>query len=83
MAKILIVDDSASMRNMVSATLTSVGHQVIDAEDGQIGFTKANSTQFDLVVSDVNMPVLNGIELVRQLRKYNFLQVHPDTVTNN
>jgi two-component system chemotaxis response regulator CheY len=76
MAQILVVDDSASMRNMVATTLKSAGHQVSDAADGQLGLNKAKSVKFDVVVTDLNMPVMNGIDLVRNLRslanyKYN------------
>lgn len=68
MANILIVDDSASMRNMVSATLQSAGHQVKDASDGQQALTQAKTGRFDAVITDLNMPVMNGIELVKNLR---------------
>lgn len=68
MAKILVVDDSASMRNMVTATLQSDGHQVTDAGDGQAALNKAKSGQFDAVVTDLNMPIMDGIELVKNLR---------------
>lgn len=68
MANILIVDDSASMRNMVSATLQSAGHQVKDAGDGQQALTQAKTGRFDAVITDLNMPVMNGIELVKNLR---------------
>lgn len=68
MANILIVDDSASMRNMVSATLQSVGHDVKDAGDGEAALNQAQSGQFDAVITDLNMPVMNGIELVKSLR---------------
>ena len=68
MANILIVDDSASMRNMVSATLQSSGHQVIDADNGQNALTKAKGGSFDAVITDLNMPVMNGIDLIKNLR---------------
>lgn len=68
MANILIVDDSASMRNMVSATLQSAGHQVKDAGDGQQALNHAKVGSFDAVITDLNMPVMNGIELVKNLR---------------
>lgn len=68
MANILIVDDSASMRQMVSFTLKSAGHTVVDAVDGDDGLIKATSSQFDLVISDVNMPNKNGLELTADLR---------------
>lgn len=68
MANILVVDDSASMRNMVTATLQSVGHQVKDAGDGQAALNLAKTAKFDAVVTDLNMPIMDGIELVKNLR---------------
>ena len=68
MATILAVDDSASMRQMVTFTLKGAGFDVIEAADGQQAFDKAQTTSVDLVLSDVNMPVMDGIELVRNLR---------------
>lgn len=78
MANILIVDDSASMRQMVAFTLKAAGHQVTDAADGAQGLTKAKSSQFDLVISDVNMPNRNGLELTADLRalpNYKFIPI--------
>jgi two-component system chemotaxis response regulator CheY len=68
MATILAVDDSASMRQMVSFTLKGAGYDVIEAEDGQKAFDKAKAGAVDLVLTDVNMPVMDGIELVKNLR---------------
>jgi two-component system, chemotaxis family, chemotaxis protein CheY len=68
MAQILVVDDSASMRNMVTATLQSAGHEVTDAGDGQAALNKAQSGKYDAVVTDLNMPIMDGIELVKNLR---------------
>jgi len=68
MATILAVDDSASMRQMVSFTLKGAGFDVIEAADGKQAFDKAQTTAVDLVLSDVNMPVMDGIELVKNLR---------------
>jgi two-component system chemotaxis response regulator CheY len=68
MATILAVDDSASMRQMVSFTLKGAGYTVIEAEDGQKALDKAKDSAVDLVLTDVNMPVMDGIELVRNLR---------------
>ncbi len=68
MATILAVDDSASMRQMVSFTLKGAGYTVIEASDGQEALDKAKQGGVDLVLSDVNMPVMDGIELVRNLR---------------
>lgn len=68
MAKILAVDDSASMRQMVSHTLKQQGHEVTEAADGQDALGKAKSGSFDAVISDINMPQMDGITLVRELR---------------
>jgi len=69
MTKILAVDDSASMRQMVNFTLTGAGYEVKDAADGQQALDLAKQEQFDIVVSDVNMPVMDGITLISELRK--------------
>jgi len=69
MTKILAVDDSASMRQMVTFTLSGAGYEVTDAADGQQALDAAKQTTFDVVVSDVNMPVMDGITLIRELRK--------------
>lgn len=68
MASILAVDDSSSMRQMVAFTLKGAGHQVVEAADGQEALNKAKSQKFDLVITDVNMPVMDGITFIRQLR---------------
>ena len=77
MSKILTVDDSASMRAMLAYTLTQQGHEVTEAENGQDGLDKANAEQFDLVISDVNMPVMDGIEFITQLRKVDSYRFTP------
>ncbi len=69
MASILAVDDSASMRQMVSFTLKSAGHNVTEAEDGLVALNKAKTASFDLVITDVNMPNMDGITLIAELRK--------------
>lgn len=68
MPKILAVDDSASMRQMVTFTLKGAGFEVEEAADGQQALDIAKQSTFDLVLSDVNMPVMDGIQLVRELR---------------
>jgi len=68
MATILAVDDSASMRQMVAFTLKSAGHQVTEACDGQDALKKAKGNKFSLVLSDVNMPIMDGIALIKELR---------------
>lgn len=69
MAKtILTVDDSASIRQMVSFTLKDAGYSVSEAVDGQDGLDKAKSGKFDLVFTDQNMPRMDGLTLIKQLR---------------
>jgi two-component system chemotaxis response regulator CheY len=65
---ILAVDDSASMRQMVGVTLRSAGYEVIEANDGQEALDYARDHAVDLVLTDVNMPRMDGIELVTELR---------------
>jgi two-component system chemotaxis response regulator CheY len=69
MASILAVDDSASMRKMVSFTLKTAGYDVEEAEDGVDALAKAKLRTFDCVVTDVNMPNKDGITLIRDLRQ--------------
>ena len=68
MANILTVDDSPSIRQMIKVTLAPAGHNVIEAGDGAQGLEKAKASKFDLVITDLNMPVMNGLELIRALR---------------
>lgn len=69
MATILAVDDSASMRQMVSFTLKGAGHDVVEAVDGVDALSKAKSGRADLVLTDVNMPNMDGISLIKELRQ--------------
>ncbi|MFM2068283.1 MAG: hypothetical protein RLZZ584_3192 [Pseudomonadota bacterium] len=69
MQSILAVDDSASMRQMVSFTLKSAGYSVVEAVDGQDALEKAGTRSFDLVLTDQNMPRMDGISLTRKLRE--------------
>lgn len=68
MATILTVDDTASMRQMVSYTLSDAGYEVEQAADGQEALDFCNKQKFDLVIADINMPVMDGITLVKKLR---------------
>ena len=68
MPSILAVDDSASMRQMVSFTLKNAGYQVVEAVDGQDALEKSATRDFDLVLTDQNMPRLDGIGLTKKLR---------------
>ncbi|HKL49494.1 MAG TPA: response regulator [Desulfuromonadales bacterium] len=67
--KIMTVDDSASVRQMVSFTLKSSGYDVLEAEDGQAALEMMQDQTVDMVVTDLNMPRLDGIELIRETRK--------------
>lgn len=68
MASILAVDDSVSMRQMVSFTLKGAGYEVVEAVDGQDALNKAKGKKVNLVVTDVNMPNMDGISLIKALR---------------
>jgi two-component system chemotaxis response regulator CheY len=68
MHSILAVDDSASMRQMVAFTLKGAGYNVIEAADGQEAYDKAKGESVDLVLTDQNMPRMDGITLVKNLR---------------
>ncbi|MDO9438620.1 response regulator [Hydrogenophaga sp.] len=70
MRSILAVDDSASMRKMVSFTLTGAGYHVVEAVDGQDAWEKAQKHSIDLVLTDQNMPNLDGLGLTRKLREH-------------
>jgi len=67
--KILTVDDSPSIRQMVSFTLKGAGYEVAEAPDGQAGLNLAHATHYDLILTDQNMPVMDGLTLIRALRK--------------
>jgi two-component system chemotaxis response regulator CheY len=69
MAKtILAVDDSGSLRQMLVFTLKAAGYQVVEAVDGRDGLDKAIQKPFDLVLTDQNMPNMDGLALIRALR---------------
>lgn len=65
---ILTVDDATTMRKMVSFTLKGAGHEVLEASDGAVALSVLQSHRVDLVITDVHMPNMGGIELTRQLR---------------
>ena len=69
MARILVVDDSTTMRQMVSFTLSDAGHEVTEADNGVKGLEAARARRYDLVITDVNMPGMNGLDLVKSLRQ--------------
>ncbi|HYX63122.1 MAG TPA: response regulator [Burkholderiales bacterium] len=66
---ILVVDDTRSMRKMVASVLQAAGYQVEEAADGAEALEKAKARVFDMVVTDHNMPKMDGVTLVRALRE--------------
>jgi two-component system, chemotaxis family, chemotaxis protein CheY len=79
MAKqILIVDDSASIRMVVGIALRGAGYEVIEAKDGQDALNKLTGQKVNLIISDVNMPIMDGITFVKsvkQLPSYRFTPI--------
>ncbi|CAO3416813.1 two-component system chemotaxis response regulator CheY [Azospirillum doebereinerae] len=66
--KVLTVDDSRTMRDMVAFTLKGAGYEVVEAADGQQAMTAIAANKVDLVITDLNMPVMDGLTLIRKLR---------------
>lgn len=66
--KVLTVDDSRTMRDMVSFTLKGAGYEVVEAADGQQALGVIGANKVDLVITDLNMPVMDGLTLIRRLR---------------
>jgi two-component system chemotaxis response regulator CheY len=79
MAKtVMIVDDSASLRQVVKMALTGAGYNVIEAQDGKVALGLLDGRQINMVVCDVNMPNMNGIEFVKEAKKlaaYKFMPI--------
>ena len=68
-ASILTVDDSASIRLTTRVALSNAGYTITEAVDGMDGIDKLNGGQFDLIVTDLNMPKMDGLTMIRELRK--------------
>lgn len=78
MGNILIVDDSSLIRSVASGAIEEAGHTPIVASNGQEGLDAMDANEIDMVFSDVNMPVMGGIEMVTQIKenpKYKFIPV--------
>ena len=78
MKRIMTIDDSPSLRQMVALTLESQGYEVVEAANGNDAVTKLGGTEFHLFITDLNMPGMNGIELTRTLRSmppYRFVPI--------
>jgi len=68
-ASILTVDDSPSLRMAVRIALTGAGYSVTEAGDGTEGLAKAGTQRFDMIITDLNMPRMDGLTMIRELRK--------------
>lgn len=69
MKRVMTVDDSATVRQVLKMTLEDANYQVFEAEDGQDALEKLVNQEIDLLVTDLNMPRLDGIELIKQVRQ--------------
>jgi two-component system chemotaxis response regulator CheY len=67
--KVLIVDDNATIRSLSRKVLEGIGFEVKEAEDGQAGVEAAQADAFQLVLADINMPRMNGIDMIAEIRK--------------
>ena len=70
MAHVLTVDDSVSLRKLVAATLSTAGHQVVEASNGAEGLELLKTRTFNLIISDLNMPVMDGLAFIKQVRVF-------------
>ncbi|MCP4449244.1 MAG: response regulator [Myxococcales bacterium] len=68
MAQILVIDDSATMRQLLSTTLVEAGHQVVLAKDGMEALAIAQGSTPEVVMTDINMPRMDGLTLIKKLR---------------
>jgi two-component system, chemotaxis family, chemotaxis protein CheY len=68
--RILIVDDSSSMRTVAGIALRGAGYEVLEAGNGQEGLAKLDGERLHLIISDVNMPVMDGIEFLKEVKRH-------------
>jgi len=76
--KILVIDDSASLREVVSIALQGAGYEVVQAADGKQALDKLDGSRIHLAICDVNMPVMDGISFVKEAKKrqeYRFMPI--------
>ncbi len=83
MKSVLTVDDSPSIRQMVKLVLSQAGYEVHEAVDGLEGLEKAKSKPVQMIVTDLNMPRMDGITMVRELRKAPRLQGRADRTADD
>lgn len=77
MAKVLVVDDSAMVRKYHQYFLSELGHQVAEAEDGYVGLEMLLSSQYDLILTDINMPRMDGFQFISEVRQVPSYQLTP------
>jgi CheY-like chemotaxis protein len=70
MARVLVIDDDRFVRSALRLLLERMGHQVLEAEDGSEGLNICTSESIDLVITDIYMPILNGLETITTLRRW-------------
>lgn len=70
MKKILLVDDSSSLRIAVRQALTEAGYEVVEAEDGQRALSLLDGRRFHLIITDINMPKIDGFTLIDLMKKF-------------
>jgi two-component system chemotaxis response regulator CheY len=68
--RILIVDDSSSVRTVAGIALRGAGYEVLEAGNGQEGLARFDGERIHLIISDVNMPVMNGIEFLKEVKRH-------------
>lgn len=68
MSRIIVIDDSSSVRGFIAHTLSAAGHSVATAADGRQGLNLLRTHRFDLVITDLYMPEVDGLEMIRQAR---------------
>ncbi len=76
--RILTVDDSSTMRQMVNFTLSEAGYEVVEASDGQEALSKISDNPVHMMITDLNMPQMDGITLIREIRAkedYKFIPI--------
>src|ERR1700704_1852631 len=78
MAHVLTVDDSVSLRRLVASTLTTAGHEVVEASNGVEGLAALKARSFNLIISDLNMPLMDGLTFIKNVRTiaaYKFIPI--------
>jgi len=67
--KVLVVDDALTMRQLIASTLKMAGFEVVDAKDGKDALEKLQNDRFNLIITDLNMPNMDGITFIKEVKK--------------